>query len=151
MCQIVTHSVMWYLKCSVVLQLTNRNPSLRKWLITHKNHEINFDTVHRTGFGMGCTTQRKWVNLKQDVRLCQKKSHFVTFFHFFFKKKRNWVYYCNKIIIFWLILGKVADISANPWDEFTFAVELDVAGKYWMFWTPDDETQTITFEVNKDK
>ena len=49
-----------------------------------------------------------------------------------------------------MILGKVADISANPWDEFTFAVELDVAGKYWMFWTPDDETQIITYEVNKD-
>ena len=27
-------------------------------------------------------------------------------------------------------------------------MELDVAGKYWMFWTPDDETETITFEVN---
>ena len=26
-------------------------------------------------------------------------------------------------------------------------MELDVAGRYWMFWTPDDETQTITFEV----
>ena len=48
-----------------------------------------------------------------------------------------------------IILGIVADISANPWDEFMFAVELDVAGKYWMFCTPDDETQTITFEVNE--
>ena len=37
--------------------------------------------------------------------------------------------------------------SENPWDEFTFAVDLDVAGKYWMFWTPDDQTETITFEV----
>ena len=35
----------------------------------------------------------------------------------------------------------------NPWEEFQYAVDLDVAGKYWMFWTPDDETKTITFEV----
>ena len=27
-------------------------------------------------------------------------------------------------------------------------MDLDVAGKYWMFWTPDDETKTITFEVD---
>ena len=37
--------------------------------------------------------------------------------------------------------------STNPREEFQYAVELDVAGKYWMFWTPDDETKTITFEV----
>ena len=40
-----------------------------------------------------------------------------------------------------------AFVSTDPWDEFEYAVDLDVAGKYWMFWTPDDETQTITFEV----
>ena len=39
-------------------------------------------------------------------------------------------------------------VSSNPWDEFQYAVDLDVAGKYWMFWTPDEETKTITFEVN---
>ena len=44
----------------------------------------------------------------------------------------------------------MAATSTDPWDEFTFAVELDVAGKYWMFWTPDDKTKTITFEVNTD-
>ena len=38
--------------------------------------------------------------------------------------------------------------SSDPFEEFEHALNLDVAGKYWMFWTPDDETQTITFEVN---
>ena len=36
---------------------------------------------------------------------------------------------------------------SDPWEEFQYAVDLDSAGKYWMFWTPDDGTQTITFEV----
>ena len=46
-----------------------------------------------------------------------------------------------------LILFTGAFVLTNPWDEFEYAVDLDVAGKYWMFWSPDDETQTITFEV----
>ena len=37
--------------------------------------------------------------------------------------------------------------TSNPWKEFTYSIDLDVTGKYWMFWTPDDETKTITFEV----
>ena len=37
--------------------------------------------------------------------------------------------------------------SSDPFEEFEQALNLDVAGKYWMFWTPEDETQTITFEV----
>ena len=37
--------------------------------------------------------------------------------------------------------------TSNPWQEFTYSIDLDVAGRYWMFWTPDDETKTITFEV----
>ena len=51
---------------------------------------------------------------------------------------------------YWQISTFIWEIlaSTNPWDEFEYAVDLDVAGKYWMFWTLDDETQTITFEVN---
>ena len=39
--------------------------------------------------------------------------------------------------------------TSNPWEEFAYSIDLDVAGKYWMFWTPDADSQTITFEVNK--
>ena len=38
--------------------------------------------------------------------------------------------------------------ATDPWHEFQFAVDLDVAGKYWMFWTPDDVEKSITFEVH---
>ena len=37
--------------------------------------------------------------------------------------------------------------TSNPWEAFTYSIDLDVAGRYWMFWTPDDETKTVTFEV----
>lgn len=39
------------------------------------------------------------------------------------------------------------NLSGTPWDDFEFAAELDEDGKYWLFWTPDDTTVIITFEV----
>ena len=44
-------------------------------------------------------------------------------------------------------LFEIDVFSSDPFEEFEHSLDLDVAGKYWMFWTPDDETQTITFEV----
>ena len=56
------------------------------------------------------------------------------------------VHIYTSILLFNIItLGGI--VSSNPWEDFLYAVNLDVAGKYWMFWTPDDDTQTITFEV----
>ena len=93
-------------------------------------------------FGMGSMWNMNCNHLyKAPVKFCRSVK-------FSYRKKLKWLKIGHVSAKSKKLFTAESDGFPNsPWQDFSYAVQMDVAGKYWMFWTPDDETQTITFEV----